>query len=183
MSSPANIGFTANGPPKLLDFGLARILAEEPRPGRPSRWRAMSGTLGAGLGELTADETAALTATLSAATAAGDLVVTPRYLSPEAVIGREPDPTFDLGGLAVVLHEALAGENPFAAQAVPEVLLRIVTAPVPPVSRLPPDCPGPLAQLVDGALSRQRRRRPQSASELAERLESVARELEREAAA
>ncbi len=95
---PSNIGFTADGHPKLLDFGLARVLdiaaadldATE-RPSGPGR-RVPS----------TSDSTSLLVGTLP-------------YMSPEAIAGERPDVSFDVWSLAVVLFEAHAGRHPFAA--------------------------------------------------------------------
>lgn len=82
---PSNVGFSGDGTPKLLDFGLAR-LAEPP---------AVSEV-----------DSARLEATTLAGTVA--------YLSPEAFGGAPPDPSFDFWALCVMLFEAVSGRHPFA---------------------------------------------------------------------
>jgi serine/threonine-protein kinase len=86
---PSNIGFTDDGTPKLLDFGLAR-LAEE---------------IDDGMRVTTPDRTF----TDSAITQAYHVLGTPRYLSPEAAAGKAPDAARDTWALFVVLREAIAG--------------------------------------------------------------------------
>lgn len=47
-------------------------------------------------------------------TVAGHLVGTPRYMSPEQILGREADARTDIYSLGILLHEMLAGEPPYA---------------------------------------------------------------------
>jgi eukaryotic-like serine/threonine-protein kinase len=77
---PTNILVEAGGNPKLLDFGIAKLLA----PGD-------------------GDDTETLLTRDSAR------MLTPEYASPEQIAGREIGTTTDVYSLAVVLHELLAG--------------------------------------------------------------------------
>jgi serine/threonine-protein kinase len=84
---PSNIGFTADGTVKLLDFGLARLLDGVPG--------ISAGIAGPGAGhELTP---------------VSHVMGTPLYLSPEARGGEQPSPAQDLWALALVLAECLLG--------------------------------------------------------------------------
>jgi serine/threonine protein kinase len=94
---PSNIGFTGDGTPKLLDFGLARLLGEVTS--------VASGGGGVPRRVERGSRTDSGTAT--------SLVGTPYYLSPEAIAGRPPDPSFDLWSLGVVFYECLTGRRPF----------------------------------------------------------------------
>ena len=96
---PSNIGFTRSDVPKLLDFGVARILRER----------------------LTSTETTTRTATGRVAPGASTMqwptdthvAGTPLYMSPEALDGERARPAFDVWSLTVVLFEMIAGVPPF----------------------------------------------------------------------
>lgn len=63
----------------------------------------------------------------------GDVVGTPYYLSPEQAAGHEITPLSDLYSLGVLLWEMLAGERPFRAESLEELLARHLNAPTPPL--------------------------------------------------
>ena len=101
---PSNILVTAAGEPKLIDFGIAKVLGAEP-------------------GEATIDLTAANGSRL-----------TPSYASPEQVRGERVTTASDVYSLGVVLYELLTGERPYRIESTePTAILRIVGESVPPL--------------------------------------------------
>jgi hypothetical protein len=148
---PSNIGFTQNGTPKLLDFGLARVLTAA-RPAMMQGKNSERRILG------NAPETLRWTDTVSESTVDG----TPLYMSPEARMGDAPGPCFDLWSLAMVLFEAIAGQHPLHR---PHAVVWPGLS-IPDIRELRPDAPAPVADFFKAALAEQLADRPQSASEL-----------------
>jgi len=88
---PENIFLVARAgreTPKILDFGVAKTLANAVRPAESD---FLSG---------------------------GGLLGTLEYMAPEQLRGEEPRPAWDLWALAVVAYEMLTGSHPFAGTAV-----------------------------------------------------------------
>ncbi len=156
---PSNIGYTLKGTPKVLDFGLARLVttpvdrAIEPFRAVVGDWAERSSeTLGPG------------------GTKTGDLVGTVPYMSPEALAGEAPDPHFDLWSICVVVHEAMTGRNPFRDKSQYLSMLRI--------SEGTPEFEESLMgsatlEFFRDSLSAQRRRRPATAVSLRQQFESL----------
>src|SRR6266545_529663 len=84
----------------------------------------------------------------SGLTAAGELVGTPEFMSPEQATGGALDGRADLYALGVVGFYALAGRLPFEASTVPAMLVKQATEPAPALSRHAPGAPRALVQAV-----------------------------------
>jgi serine/threonine-protein kinase len=156
---PSNLGFTFDGAPKLLDFGLLQLIADV--------------SDGSSTATVTAGAVSVARAADGEATHAGNpsrssmrqFIGTPAYMSPEAIAMEPPGPLVDLWSLTVTMYESLTGTNPFRAPSMPETVKLVVLGEVPDARMLRADCPPPLAQFMSTALSRNRHRRPQTAAD------------------
>ncbi len=155
---PSNIGFTGDGVPKLLDFGLARMM--ETAWGEAPHAATGTPTVVAGATVTEAEW----------ATVTGLVLGTPEYMSPEAAAGEPPDPSFDLWSVAVVLYELLAGRPPFRGFTTRQTLDLARAGRATDLRELVPGCPTALAEFFDEALASERSRRPATAREMRERL-------------
>jgi hypothetical protein len=99
-------------------------------------------------------------------TATSAFMGTPHYVAPEMIEGPGAGPQSDLYGLGVVLFELLTGERPFEGDA-PFAILRkhCLEEPRPP-SRLRPDLPPELDEIVLRLLRKDPKERPESAEAL-----------------
>jgi predicted Ser/Thr protein kinase len=87
-------------------------------------------------------------------TQTGGTIGTPAYMSPEQLYGRPLDGRSDQYSLAVVLFELLAGQHPFPADSVAELVQLHCTAPPPPLSQLRADLPERLVQGIQQAMAK-----------------------------
>ena len=156
---PSNIAFDGVTP-KILDFGLAKILIGA----RPSS------ELGLPRNRAATDSTA--TFTLS-----GKLVGTPLYMSPEVFQQNEADPGVDLWSLNVVLYECLAGRHPFHGLAFQEIATRVVAGEIPDIGESQPGCSLMIRSYFGAALSKHQTERPPSAKAMMEQLEGIQNQL------
>jgi Tol biopolymer transport system component len=101
---PANVKIAPDGRVKLLDFGLAKALADEPT-SAPSQ---DSPTLTLGH------------------TQPGVILGTAAYMPPEQVNGKRTDRRADIWAFGVVLHEMLMGKRPFTGETTAEILSSVM---------------------------------------------------------
>ena len=92
-------------------------------------------------------------------TAAGDVVGTLAYMSPEQAEGRPAGPEADVYSLALMLYECWSGENPHR-RATPAATARAIGARTRPLRRLRPDLPRELADTIDACLEARPTHRP-----------------------
>ena len=110
-------------------------------------------------------------------TQTGAILGSPKYLSPEQAAGQPADFRSDIFSLGVVLHELAAGEAPFSATSVAQLLQQITTATPRPPSATNRAVPAVLDLIVAKALDKQPDGRYQSAAELAQDVRACLKEL------
>src|SRR4029079_7643504 len=99
-----------------------------------------------------------------ASTGSGQLVGTPRYMSPEQCLGQRVGARSDLYSLGVCLCEMLAGRPPFVDPLQSALLVKQATAPAPPLPRLRQDIPRSLALAAHSLLAKRPEDRPRTAA-------------------
>ena len=99
--------------------------------------------------------------------------VAPDYVAPERLVGREVDGRADVYSLAAVIFEAVTGRRPFFSKSWIETLSRRLYETPPSAREIVPDLPSSFASVLQEAMDRDPNRRPATAGELLDRLESA----------
>jgi serine/threonine protein kinase len=90
-------------------------------------------------------------------TRSGVMMGTPYYMSFEQISSqRDLDQRVDVYAMGVILYEALSGRVPYVAESVGALAVRMMTAPPEPLSKLRPDLPGELVEVVMRSIARDR---------------------------
>jgi serine/threonine protein kinase len=88
------------------------------------------------------------------------------YISPERIMGKDPDRRSDIYALGAVLFEALTGRLPFESNSEYELLRRHMEEEPPKLRQILPDCPDYLESIVDRALAKDPEARFESCREI-----------------
>jgi eukaryotic-like serine/threonine-protein kinase len=153
---PANVKLTPDGRVKVLDFGLAKIFDAPASASRLSR-----------------------SPTLSAMnTAAGVLLGTAAYMSPEQARGREVDRRADVWAFGCVLYEMLTGRKAFAQGETVSDTLAGILARDPDWQALPANTPARVRAVLERCLRKDATKRLQDIGNARIEIEEVLGESE-----
>jgi Tol biopolymer transport system component len=146
---PANVKVRGDGTVKVLDFGLAKALDKSGGSGRSG------GSGGSGGGDFLDSPTITTPAEM---TAAGVILGTAAYMSPEQARGKQVDKRADIWAFGVVLYEMLTGHHAFPGETVTDVLAAVVTR-APDFGALPASTPARVQELLTRCLEKDPRQR------------------------
>lgn len=143
---PENVVVRDDGFVKVLDFGIAKLV-EQPA--------AEALTIAPGQ------------------TAAGFVVGTTKYMSPEQARGTAVDARSDVFSFGVLLYEMLSGQTPFEALTATDTVIAILQREPAPLAQYRPDSGSELQRVVSKCLEKEVGRRYASARDLVVDLERV----------
>jgi serine/threonine protein kinase len=99
-------------------------------------------------------------------TAAGTMLGTAAYLSPEQATGEPVGPASDVYSFGTILFRLLTGRLPFEGESAVELALKRRSEPAPSVETFRPDAPRSLSLLCAAALAKEPEARPGDGNEL-----------------
>jgi tRNA A-37 threonylcarbamoyl transferase component Bud32/HAMP domain-containing protein len=141
---PSNIMLGRDGRAiKILDFGIARVAEAD----------------------LTETDQQHLR------TQIGQVLGTPRYMSPEQALGHVVDGRSDLFSVGVVLYELITKQQAFSGSTAATLALQITQQDPPPIATVQPKCAGGLRFIVEKLLAKRPERRFQDGAELGRAIE------------
>ena len=154
---PENLMISRDGYAKILDFGLAKLVAQRER-------------------QLAADS--AQKTLLRVETESGTLMGTVNYMAPEQLLGQRVDRRCDVFSFAVVLCEMVTGVAPFVHDNRIDTMHAILHRDPKLPDGAQPEVPADLQRILSRALAKTPKDRYQTVGELALELRALKRDIE-----
>jgi eukaryotic-like serine/threonine-protein kinase len=174
---PANVLVGKFGETVVIDWGLAKDLADDARPpdpppiaaAAPSTPPPSSGERARSIGDGPA-ERRGISPGKEGLTVAGAVIGTPTYMPPEQARGLPADERADVYALGAILYHVLAGVPPYEGADARVVVRAVAAGPPPPLAEREKGIPAELYTIVNKAMARDPADRYPTARELAEDL-------------
>src|SRR5580765_5317516 len=154
---PGNIFVTKRGQAKVLDFGLAKLIAR---------------------GAAARDATEVSQVSEEPVSIVGIISGTPSYMSPEQIRGDDLDTRADVFSLGLLLYEMATGKKAFGGSTGGVIIEAILSRSPEPVQSLNPELSLELEAIINKAIEKDKEKRYQSAAEVRADLQVLRRGFE-----
>jgi len=148
---PSNVMLAESGHVKVMDFGLAKAISPHEGEAAPQ--------------------------TVMPLTEAGLRLGTPRYMSPEQILGADADTRSDIFAFGLLVYELLAGAHPFHHVSSSDTMAAIVRDPPTPLAHYRSGLPASVQETLDRLLAKDPGHRYQSFQDVRIDVEQLRRDV------